>query len=703
MGRFLLTIAAGTLGVLGVAWYFGLSVPNDGNAPTTPPVVQELGGTLYTPADLKPLPSGAKYGEDIVIGDCYINALDKVEISSQKSGQLLFVGTEVPMPRWFSSWFAKYYRTHGGLGIATFNQGDYDAYVAYRRLHDGDTITEGQMIALVNPDLALNDVASKNAKLLATEADVEAAQFLEREAEARKSRFDQVRAINPKAVTVEEYSAAILTHAKYYLEMIAKKEAVKTGKIEVKQAEIVYRQHQILNKLPGTSTVKMIYKSAGEGIKDLEPVLQLQNAGRMRVEGKITIPDFNRLQRGGKVVLEPTIEMPPIKLIQVHNAEITSIAVCNENLTHKQFTKSQPRFVTASEGPRAVVWDSVSKAVLHYLQHKSPVRVVACSPAGAKENLCLTGCADGSIWLWNLDKLSAKATDEPKPILELPKQHSHGVTALAFSHDGKFFASADQNNTICLWSTEQQKVLYPFDPEHHVDDAHQDQITSLHFTPQCQLISASRDRTLRIWKLHANGATLVGDPLTNRTGHVSQLGVSKDGSKLLFDRGSTLQIWSVKEQRPVWEIHNPSATQFEPIALFSPDEDSALLLTSSGSEGRLQLWRAPTARQRGFEVCHLVPRERSMVTCAAFSPVAGSADGAFVVSGTKEGQLYYWRLPTQKEIDDHRIVKDENGHPITLSLLERAFEGNQVRVSVMVSNSGRLIPGQRVTLVIQPD
>ena len=39
------------------------------------------------------------------------------------------------------------------------------------------------------------------------------------------------------------------------------------------------------------------------------------------------------------------------------------------------------------------------------LDHPSAVRSVACSPASSNKNLCLTGSADGSVRMWDLDDL----------------------------------------------------------------------------------------------------------------------------------------------------------------------------------------------------------------------------------------------------------------------------------------------------------
>jgi hypothetical protein len=107
---------------------------------------------------------------------------------------------------------------------------------------------------------------------------------------------------------------------------------------------------------------------------------------------------------------------------------------------------------------------------------------------------------------------------------------------------------------------------------------------------------------------------------------------------------------------------------------------------------------------RGYEVRQLVSDERSPVTCAAFDP-----DGAFAITGTKDGYVHFWPMPTARAIREHRLQLDQNGRLLTLSHFDRALDASKIRISVNLQNpetpeypDGRLIPGRRVTLVIDP-
>src|SRR5262249_42757370 len=148
------------------------------------------------------------------------------------------------------------------------------------------------------------------------------------------------------------------------------------------------------------------------------------------------------------------------------------------------------RIVSGSEDQTVCVWEIGTRAPLKKLEHEDAVLAVACTPAAADKNLCLSGCSNGSIYIWDLDAKS----EEPK-IIEKAHGHDARITALAFSLDGKVFASGGSDGSIRLWKSDGTE-LYAFIPENGVAQSHEDAVTSLTFTPQCKLISAGRDKTL---------------------------------------------------------------------------------------------------------------------------------------------------------------------------------------------------------------
>jgi WD40 repeat protein len=706
----------------GVAWYFGLlsTDPPTTSAQGTAqgdkvPSSWKPGNPLFVPIklppaqplgdDLLPNPNGIRQGRQIVVTDGNIVPFDKQDASSSKDGLLLFVGNIVEQENALAP---------PDLPTAEVLVGGKKRVIAYKRWKEGDVVHYNDVLAMVDPTKALNDQLYKKAKIIAAQADHTAAIATVKEAQARLERLDRIIQSSPSAkarglVSDEDYGAAKLTVEKYTQEEVSKREAINLAIIEYQQAEAEWELHKIRCVIPGKSYIKAIYKSMGEGVKDLgkdvSSVMSLYSLSRLQIDGTAEgqyfdqLEDLRRLhneakkagkQGGIRVVLEPSQDMAGRLLPKAHKADITSVAV-----RYDPRNPQNTRFVTGSEDKTIAVWQVNDLRLPAVRRHEHAVRVVACSPPGSAENLCLVGCADGTIYLWNLDDLKA-------PVYKV-KEHTDGISALAFSPDGKYFASGGQDNNIWMWDTKTGKAQYPFDFDHGVTDAQQGTITMLAFTPQGKLVSAARDNTLRVWALYDNGATLDSDAIHGRGGNVALPGVSADGKLMVFDQGRTLQLLSVDDHRTMCTLQNPAAgTPFETLALFSPDGN--LMLTAGAAEGRMQLWRTPQPGKRGYEVRQLVTEERSPVTSAAFSP-----DGTFAISGTKDGYAYLWQLPTPEAVRSHRMQTDAQGQLLTLTHFDRSLDASKIRVSVNLQNpetleypDGRLIPGRRVTIVIDP-
>src|SRR5262249_20642762 len=153
---------------------------------------------------------------------------------------------------------------------------------------------------------------------------------------------------------------------------------------------------------------------------------------------------------------------------------------------------------------------------------------------------------------------------------------------------------------IALWEVETGNLKYKL-PQHHLGE-----ITSLTFTPQAKLVSASRDSTVRVWSLGQDGGQLDFTQ-EGRTGDVGRLGVRHGGPDFLFDTAETLRLMNVADQRTEGVLEGVSETsKFAGFAIFS--QDSKLVLTGSQDGGRVSVWRTPTAGNRATELRQFVPR-----------------------------------------------------------------------------------------------
>jgi WD40 repeat protein len=690
---------------------------------------EQLGNPLYqgkaiSAARPKALETGA---DPTVIPSCQLVVIDKVDVPCRADGKLLFIGTQVTEPKDFRD-------TDKFIQIGKRK-------IRYRPLQEGsrvqpsaiivekngskkeqEKVVFGQMVALLDPTLAENQLEGKQAKLSAARADFKSAIGLAKVYQGEVDRLNAALRISKDAVSASEYAIMVANKEKYKFEAESKKEAIQVAENDVKEAQILLDFHtlRVPFQLPRGARpedqkilIKTVYKLPGEAVKNQEPVVHLHNITRLRAEGLVNVQYRQGLRQGMKVEVEATTRRKPFRAFLGHRGEVTAVAVSGDD--------QDPFIISGSEDGSARVWKQSRRGELQIWRHPAAVRSIACTPKGAKDahgklvNWCLTGCADGSVRLWDLDKIPKDSTDPIEPLWVRKEQHGDAVNCLAFSPPAgdedpqqkgvvKWYVSGGEDNLIKLWKTEakedEKELVYKFNP----DKGHQGAVTSLHFTPDLKVVSAGRDNTILVWTLCQKGARLnAKQTLTGRSGNVTSLGVSRDGKYALFDQGKRLQVMA--RGQTVGVIQDPAeSAAFETLALFSPD--ASLILTTNSSEGRLQLWRSPTDYPRSYEVRQFITRENIPVTCAAFggdtrlkSTAIPDANREFVAVGTKDGQVLLWAVPGKELVNKEKQLSGK------ITLMEQTVDpvSKQARIWVEVDNrSGNLTPGEIVTIVVPP-
>ncbi len=187
-------------------------------------------------------------------------AVKVVRVPSPQEGILLAVGTEVK-----DSAGGNVFKVRVGNEVRTF-----------RRLREGDTVKEGQMLAQLDDRLARNEVAIKRARVAAAQADLTAAGAMAKEAQARLDRLDDIKRQNPRVVSTEEYSGAVLTRDKHREEAVSKKEQVKLARLELDHTQTVLEMYTI--RSPVNGVLHRILKRRGEGVRKLETVFEIRPA-----------------------------------------------------------------------------------------------------------------------------------------------------------------------------------------------------------------------------------------------------------------------------------------------------------------------------------------------------------------------------------------------------------------------------------------
>lgn len=183
----------------------------------------------------------------------------------------------------------------------------------------------------------------------------------------------------------------------------------------------------------------------------------------------------------------------------------------------------------AGEDTRVHLWDVETGESVRALEGLTgPVTSVAFSPNGNSLAAgAVTDCAANVVFiLWNVDTGEVLPTWGGAPstvmsvafnpndqqfavggiwglqlidvntleVSDLPG-HTASVTSIAYSPDGKLFASGSEDQTIRLWETQSQESL-------HVLEGHTNTVTSIAFSPNGEeLASGSYDGTVQFWKV----------------------------------------------------------------------------------------------------------------------------------------------------------------------------------------------------------
>ena len=190
----------------------------------------------------------------------------------------------------------------------------------------------------------------------------------------------------------------------------------------------------------------------------------------------------------------------------------------------------------------------------------------------------------------------------------------------------------------------------------HTFAGHWDSVIAVQPTPDgTRLLSASLDRTLRLWDLNS------GAPLTHLYGCVGNAGsfvVSSDGqhviyamedhSLVMYDLGSGTLLRRFRG-------HESKVT----TCVLSPDGQ---LVIAGASDNTLRVWRVQTGEQLAFLLGHQAPP----------SCLACSSDSRFLVSGSWDHTLRVWDLKTG------RNVRTLTGHTGAISSFVLTRDGKYV-------------------------
>jgi WD40 repeat protein len=333
------------------------------------------------------------------------------------------------------------------------------------------------------------------------------------------------------------------------------------------------------------------------------------------------------------------------------------------------------RAVSGSDDGTARVWDLDSGEILHVLRgHSRSITAVTITPDGRRA----VTASDDTLQVWDL---------EHGVVLWTLAGHAGSVTATALTPDGRRLVSASEDATLVVWDLERgvahqtlgappwslgRKMTTPdgrralqmdddgaggarvvVDADTYQDlyrlPGHTGVVWEVAVTADGQrALSASRDKTLRVWDL-ASGAEL--HVLRGHTDQVTTVAVTPDGSSAVSgSHDRTVRSWDLATGQLLrtFEGHSFDIN----LLVVTPDGSKAI---SGSSDETIRVWDL----DQGVELLTLRGHTDSI------RAVTVSPDSRYVISGSNDRTLRIWDLAARWRPDDNRHVGQVNAVAIT--------------------------------------
>jgi WD40 repeat protein len=257
------------------------------------------------------------------------------------------------------------------------------------------------------------------------------------------------------------------------------------------------------------------------------------------------------------------------------------------------------------------------------MPHQNNVSAIVFSPDG---EYLATASADGTARTW--DTTGGKAV--------VRKKLKRSVKAL--TPGGKYFATT-RDDTAQVWKiTSDMNLKKEGFPLEHND------VNSVAFSPKLDgkyVATVGANNDAKLWKI-ANSKLLELLPLhKEQERNISALAISPDRKYLVaVDLGKTARAWNTISSQPVSLLkeNNREPKDFVETVTFSPD---GKYLATASLDNTIQVWRIISGKK-----VKLNPQPKNVANAVAFSP-----DGKYLATVSDDNTVRIWEITSGKKVE----------------------------------------------------
>jgi WD40 repeat protein len=377
------------------------------------------------------------------------------------------------------------------------------------------------------------------------------------------------------------------------------------------ESTFVWREYLGINKVSdrlATVLDKAIESSVRRRYQSAEDLIQGLKATPSKVSRTITPQSRSPAPTPQRAIATVRVSTPPITVSEIgslvgHGAPVKAVAISANGQLLVSGSRSGVKWWQLHEGQELPTLRSSWPE-----EPFAGVSALAFSPDG---RLLAAGSGGGAIALWDVTL---------RRILRLLKAPS-GVKSVAFSPDGRLLAAGGTDGAIALWESSSWRLFPPL-------MGHSAAVNSVAFSPDRRtLVSGSEDTSIVFWDVTTQADTQTG---WGRSGSVNAIAISPCGRFLASGCANrTILLWELPSGQQLGTLTGHS-TGVNSVA-FSPD---GATLASGSDDTSIVLWDVKTGQEK--RTCW---GRSGVVYAVAFTP-----DGNTLVSGTEDTTVKIWQL-----------------------------------------------------------